>query len=177
MQKIKLGKTGFEASKLGFGAMHLPRVSPEESERLINKAIDMGINYFDTARAYQDSEEKLSRVIPKRRNECIITTRSHNWKMGIDVYIKDFETSLKTLKVERIDFYGLHSINKKDELDMVMGKHLEFLKKAKEKGDIGHILISGLLPKPYRAGFQYITIGIESGAVFHNYNAGVRIEF
>ena len=143
MQKIKLGKTGFEASKLGFGAMHLPRVSPEESERLINKAIDMGINYFDTARAYQDSEEKLSRVIPKRRNECIITTRSHNWKMGIDVYIKDFETSLKTLKVERIDFYGLHSINKKDELDMVMGKHLEFLKKAKEKGDIGHILISG----------------------------------
>ena len=90
MQKIKLGKTGFEASKLGFGAMHLPRVSPEESERLINKAIDMGINYFDTARAYQDSEEKLSRVIPKRRNECIITTRSHNWKMGIDVYIKDF---------------------------------------------------------------------------------------
>ena len=42
---------------------------------------------------------------------------------------------------------------------------------------MGHILISGLLPKPYRATFQYVTIGIESGTVIHNYNAGVRIEF
>ncbi|OGL39111.1 MAG: hypothetical protein A2042_07880 [Candidatus Schekmanbacteria bacterium GWA2_38_11] len=143
MERIKLGNTGLKASKLGFGAMHLPKVSVEESDRLLNRALDMGINYIDTARAYQDSEEKVGRVVSKRRDECIITTRSHTWKMGIESYKKDFETSLKTLKVDRIDFYGLHSVNKKEELDMVMGKHLEFLKKAKEKGDIGHLLISG----------------------------------
>jgi len=143
MEKIKLGNTGIEASKLGFGAMHLPRLSIEESDRLLNRALDMGINYIDTARAYQDSEEKVGRIVSKRRDECIIVSRSHTWKTGIETYIKDFETSLKTLKVDRIDFYGLHSVNKKEELDLVMGKHLEFLKKAKEKGDIGHILISG----------------------------------
>ena len=132
MEKVKLGNTGLKASKLGFGAMHLPKVSVEECDRLLNRALDMGINYIDTARAYQDSEEKVGRVVSKRRKECILTTRSHTWKMGIESYKKDFETSLKTLKVDRIE-----------ELDMVMGEHLEFLKKAKEKGDIGHLLITG----------------------------------
>jgi hypothetical protein len=63
MQTIPLGKTGINVRKLGFGAMYLPRISQEESDKVINKALELGINYFDTASAYQDSEEKLGRVL------------------------------------------------------------------------------------------------------------------
>jgi len=65
------------------------------------------------------------------------------------------------------------------ELNPILGEHPSMSKIDTIVGLslIGHILISGLLPKPYRETFQYITIGIESGAVLHNYNAGVRIEF
>lgn len=143
MKKVKLGNTGLEASKLGFGAMHLPRISGEESEKLVNAAIDMGINYIDTARAYQDSEEKLSRVIPKRRDEVILTSRAFSWKQGADKFIEDLETSLKTIKVDYFDFYGFHSVNKLEELDLIMSKHLELLQKAKEEGKVKHLLITG----------------------------------
>ena|SRR3990167_11441589 len=65
------------------------------------------------------------------------------------------------------------------ELNPILGEHPSMGKIDTIVGLslMGHILISGLLPKPYRTIFQYITIGIESGAVIHNYNAGVRIEF
>jgi len=49
--------------------MYLTRISPEESDRLLNRALDLGINYFDTASAYMDSEEKLGRVLAQRRAE------------------------------------------------------------------------------------------------------------
>lgn len=143
MKKVSLGDTGLKASKLGFGAMHLPKISPDESEKLVNAAIDMGINYIDTARAYQDSEEKLSRVIPRRRDEVILTSRAFSWKTSADTFIEDLEVSLKTLKVDHFDFYGFHSVNKTDELDFVMGKPLELLQKAKEQGKAKHLLITG----------------------------------
>ncbi len=143
MKKITLGNTGLQATKLGFGAMHLPRLSVGESEKLVNAAIDMGINYIDTARAYQDSEEKLSRVIPKRRDEVILTSRAFSWKMGPDKFIEDLETSLKTLKVDYFDFYGFHSVNKPEELEIIMEKHFELLKKAQDEGKVKHLLITG----------------------------------
>ena len=65
------------------------------------------------------------------------------------------------------------------ELNPILGEHPSMGKIDTIVGLslMGHILISGLLPKPYRTILQYITIGIESGAVIHNYNGGVRIEF
>lgn len=143
MKKVTLGSTGLTATKLAFGAMHIPRLTPAESDKLINTAIDMGINYIDTARAYQDSEEKLSRVIPKIRDKVILTSRAFSWKMGPEKFIEDLDVSLKSTKVDYFDFYGFHSVNKMDELDSVMGKPLELLQKAKEQGKVRHLLITG----------------------------------
>ena len=59
METVRLGKTGLEVSKNGFGALPIQRISKEEAVKLLRKAYENGINYFDTARWYSDSEEKL----------------------------------------------------------------------------------------------------------------------
>jgi predicted aldo/keto reductase-like oxidoreductase len=146
VQTIPLGKTDITVKKLGFGAMYLPRISPEESDRLLNRALDLGINYFDTASAYMDSEEKLGRVLAQRRKECIITSRSVSWKAGIEKFKKDFEQSFKRLRTETIDFYGFHSVNQPPELEMALKGPLGFLQEARAAGRIKHIAITGHNP-------------------------------
>ncbi len=147
MNKISLGKTGLTASELGFGAMYLPRVSSQDSETILKRALDLGINYFDTASAYQDSEDKLGQAFSSINAYPIIASRSISYKAGLDAFIKDFEQSLRKLKRDYIDFYGFHSVNQPAELEMVMGKPLAFLQTKKEKGIIKHIAITGHNPK------------------------------
>lgn len=147
MKTVTLGKTGIVVSQLGFGAMYIPRISPEESDKVILRSIDKGINYFDTASAYEDSEEKLGRILSKRkRDEFTILSRSHSWKMSLDDFKKDFEQSFKRLKIETIDFYGFHAVNQPPDLEKVMRDYLDFLKEQKSKGRINHIAITGHNP-------------------------------
>jgi hypothetical protein len=146
VKTISLGKTGITVKKLGFGAMYLTRISPEESDRLLNRALDLGINYFDTASAYMDSEEKLGRVLAQRRAECIITSRSVSWKAGIEEFKKDFEQSFKRLQTDVINFYGFHAVNQPPELEMALKGPLGFLQEARAAGRIRHIAITGHNP-------------------------------
>jgi hypothetical protein len=146
MQTITLGKTGIKVKKLGFGAMFLPRISKEESDRVLNRALELGINYFDTSSAYQDSEEKLGRVLSPRKRDYVITSRSISWKMGMDAFKKDFEQSFQRLQLDMIDFYGFHAVNQPPDLEMVLKEPLTFLKEEKAKGRIRHIAITGHNP-------------------------------
>jgi len=143
MKTVTLGKTGIKTSEFGFGAMYLPRASMEESDRMIARALDLGVNYFDTASAYQDSEEKLGRVLSGRDKDFIITSRSISYKMGLDAFKKDFDQSMSRLGLDVIDFYGFHAVNQPDELQKVMEGPLDFLKQQKEQGKIKHIAITG----------------------------------
>ncbi len=63
MKRIRLGKSGLMVSRVGFGGIPITRVSYEEAERCIHTAIDLGINFIDTATGYHDSEEKIGRAI------------------------------------------------------------------------------------------------------------------
>lgn len=146
MHTIALGKTGIKVKKLGFGAMFLPRISKEESDKVLNRALDLGINYFDTSSAYQDSEEKLGRVLSSRKRDYVITSRAISWKMGMDAFKKEFEQSFQRLQLNIIDFYGFHAVNQPNDLEMVMKEPLNFLKEAKAKGRIRHIAITGHNP-------------------------------
>ena len=77
MDKVILGKTGLEVNKNGFGALPVQRVEKKEAVYLLQKAFYNGINYFDTARAYSDSEEKMGaafeyirdRIVRQRRED------------------------------------------------------------------------------------------------------------
>lgn len=146
MKTITLGKTGIKVKQLGFGAMYLPRISKEESDKTINRALELGINYFDTASAYQDSEEKLGRVLSKTKSDYIVTSRSHSWKMGLDAFKQDFEQSFERLQIDTFDFYGVHGVNQPPDLEMVMKEPLDFLKEQQAKGKIKHIAITGHNP-------------------------------
>ncbi len=147
MRKVRLGSTGLEVAELGFGAMYLPRVTFEVSDGIIRRALELGITYFDTASAYQDSEEKLGRVLSKREKDFVITSRSISYKMGLDAFKQDFEQSFERLKLPIIDFYGFHAVNQPHELEMAMKEPLCFLKEQRAKGRIGHIAITSHNPK------------------------------
>ena len=107
MQKMLLGKTGLSLSRTGFGALPIQRVSFDEAAALLNRAVDAGIRYIDTARAYTDSEEKIGRALSRRRGEYAVATKTH--AKNAEGFWKDLETSLTMLRTETIDVYQFHN--------------------------------------------------------------------
>ena len=107
MKKFILGRTGLEISRTGFGALPIQRVTFEEASQLLNRALDGGITYIDSARMYTDSEEKIGRAISHRRSEFILATKTH--AKTAEGFWKDLETSLKLLNTDCIDVYQFHN--------------------------------------------------------------------
>jgi predicted aldo/keto reductase-like oxidoreductase len=142
MKKKALGKTGLEVSIIGFGAIKLPNIPAEEAVKIINKALDMGVNYIDTARNYRDSEEKVGMVLKDRRDDCFIATKTT--ARDADGLMRDLETSLQNLQTDRIDVYQLHTVSDGETYKKVMapGGALEGAKRAKSQGKIDHIGIT-----------------------------------
>lgn len=107
MQKVILGKTGIEVSKNSFGALPIQRISKKDAVYLLQKAFYNGINYFDTARAYSDSEEKIGAAFSYIREKLIISTKTAA-QTGEELK-KDLEESLRMLKTDYIDIYQFHN--------------------------------------------------------------------
>jgi len=124
MQYRTLGRTGLRVSEVGFGAMTIGgevfgATDDQESLRALHRAIDLGINFIDTADAYGrgHSEELLAQVLKTRRNEVILATTGGNQftvRQGLRNFDPDYitsalEQSLKRLQIETIDLYQLHN--------------------------------------------------------------------
>ena len=107
MMKTILGRTNLELNKDAFGALPLQRATKEEAARILLKALDGGINFFDTARAYSDSEEKTGGAISSRRNEFFLATKTQA-KTGAELE-KDLAASLEKLRMDHIDIYQFHN--------------------------------------------------------------------
>lgn len=107
MQKVTLGKTGLVVSKNGFGALPVQRVSKKEAVYLLQKAFYYGINYFDTARMYTDSEEKMGAAFSYTRDKIIISTKTG--AQNAEGFWADLETSLRNLQTDYIDIYQFHN--------------------------------------------------------------------
>lgn len=107
MQKVTLGKTGLVASRNGFGALPVQRVSKKEAIYLLQKAFYHGINYFDTARWYTDSEEKLGAAFCYTRDKIIISTKTG--AQNAEDFWKDLDMSLQMLQTDYIDIYQFHN--------------------------------------------------------------------
>ena len=140
MQKRTLGKTGWEISVISFGAIKLPSISRKDCETLLNRAIDSGINYVDTADCYGDSEEKIGRALGGRRKEFYLSTKVDE-RDGSGVR-KKLERSLRRLRTECIDLLIFHDV-RDHEYDRIFDSGgLETLERAKEEGKILEIGIS-----------------------------------
>lgn len=107
MQTVTLGRTGLVVSKNGFGALPIQRISKKDAVYLLQKAFYNGINYFDTARAYTDSEEKMGGAFEYTRDKIIISTKTG--AQTADGFWKDLEQTLTNLKTDYIDIYQLHN--------------------------------------------------------------------
>ena len=107
MKTFILGRTGLSISRTGFGALPIQRVSFDEASALLNRAVDGGVSYIDTARAYTDSEEKIGRALSHRRNDFFLATKTHS-RTAAD-FEKDLETSLRLLNTDHIDVYQFHN--------------------------------------------------------------------
>ncbi|MCX7614198.1 MAG: aldo/keto reductase [Clostridiales bacterium] len=107
METLRFGRTNLMASKSGFGALPIQRISFDDAGHLLRKAFDNGINFFDTARAYTDSEQKICHALSDVRKQIYIATKT--MAKDKESLFRDLETSLRLLKTDYIDIYQLHN--------------------------------------------------------------------
>lgn len=107
MKIIALGKTGLKVNKNGFGALPIQRVGMKEAVYLLRKAFDNGINFFDTARFYTDSEEKIGEAFADCRSKVIIASKTG--ATTVEEFWKDLHTTLTNLKTDYLDLYQFHN--------------------------------------------------------------------
>lgn len=142
MRYRTLGKTGLNVSIVGFGAIKLPDVSEEQACATLNRALDLGINFIDTARNYKDSEHKIGLVLRERRGECYIATKTV--ARDADGAMRDLETSLRELQTGRLDLWQLHNVMDRGLWERVTRPDgaLAAAKRARAEGLVDHIGIS-----------------------------------
>ena len=139
MAEVTLGRTMITVNKNGFGALPVQRVSVEEAGRLLKKAFDHGITFFDTARAYSDSEEKLGLAFEGIREKIFIATKTA--AKTAEEFRRDLEESLRLLKTDYIDLYQFHNPAVCPKPGDGSGLY-EAMLEARENGKIRHIGIT-----------------------------------
>lgn len=143
MQYRSLGKTGLKVSFLGFGGIPIQRVSGLEAQKIVEACVERGINFFDSARAYSDSEGKIGKALKGKRKEVVLATKT--MARSKDKMMDDIDKSLKFLDTDYIDLYQCHNIRTKEELEKVLGPNgaMEALVAARKEGKIRHIGLTG----------------------------------
>ncbi len=156
MEYATLGKSGLQVSKIGFGCMVL-RGSEKKNEILIAEALELGINYFDTADFYEDgqNEIKIGTLLKPNRNKVIIASKvgnkrqpdgSTSWNAGKAYILQAADESLKRLQTDHIDLYQLHGGMMEDNID----ETIEAFELLKQQGKIRFYGISSIRPNVIR---------------------------
>lgn len=107
MKYIRLGKTDLMVSRTSIGALPIQRTEQTEVTKIINTALDAGVNFFDTARLYTDSESKLGVALSGKREKVVLATKS--MAQTKDQLLKELEASLRELKTDYVDIMQLHN--------------------------------------------------------------------
>ena len=133
--------------RMGMGGIPIQRLDLPGSDRVLENAIATGINFFDTARAYTDSESKFGRVLPRYRGQVRVASKSFS-RSAADVQ-HDIETSLRNLRCDHIDIYQCHNVASEADLEKILAPDgaVAGMLKAQSQGKIGHIGISGHKPR------------------------------
>ena len=139
MAKVKLGRTGIITEQNAFGALPIQRISFEAAGKLLNRALDGGMTFIDTARAYTDSEEKIGASIAHRRNEYYLASKT--MAKTPEGFWQDLHTSLRNLKTDHIDIYQFHCVNQCYRPGDGTGMY-ECMEEAKKQGKILNIAIT-----------------------------------
>ena len=148
MEKRKLNKLGIETSLLGFGCMRFPttaegKIDREQAEKMLDKAYEMGVNYFDTAYPYHDGESELfvgSAMKKYDRSSFYLATKLPLWKIEkLEDVEETFNEQLQKLQMDYVDFYLMHAVSKDRWDKMVAMGVVEKLEQLKEEGKIRYL--------------------------------------
>jgi predicted aldo/keto reductase-like oxidoreductase len=142
LREMILGRTGLKVKSLGFGGIPIQRVSEEEAVRVVRRCYELGINYYDTARGYTNSEERIGKALEDVREEVFLATKSGRRKAK--EMLEELEISLKNLRTDWIDVYQLHNVSSYEDWYQIKGPGgaLEALYKARDEGKIRHLGIT-----------------------------------
>lgn len=134
MQTTILGNTGLTVTRSAFGALPIQRLSKREAAALLRRAYDAGIRFFDTARAYSDSEEKMALGLGDVRERIVIATKTA--ATAPEAFWADLNTSLRMLRTEYIDIYQFHN---PAEVPLADSPLYRCMLEARTQGKIRHI--------------------------------------
>lgn len=142
MQYNILGKTGLKVSKISFGGIPIQQLDQKQANELIEKALEYGINFIDTARGYTNSESLIGGALNGNRQKVYLATKSMSREK--DALRKDIEISLSNFKTDYIDLYQFHNISTLQDFEKIMapGGALEAFMEYKDRGVIKHIGIT-----------------------------------
>jgi predicted aldo/keto reductase-like oxidoreductase len=143
--KRPLGKTGKEVTILGLGGEGVLRTFAHEQEayRLINRALDLGINYLESARAYAGSELYYGKTVREKRSKIFLASKSHaRDKKGAQLHLHE---TLKNMKTDHLDLWQVHDVRTEEDVEDIFGPEgaLEAFVDAKGKGLVRFIGVTG----------------------------------
>ena len=146
MEKRRLGRTDMDVTVLGFGGAGIAGEHVGNIGKVLNGALDAGINVIDTAECYEGGEESIGKAISKRRNEFFLFTKcghprgigSEGW--SADSILESIERSLRRLQTDCLDLIQLHGCS---EAVLKKGEAISALEKARERGWVRYLGYSG----------------------------------
>jgi predicted aldo/keto reductase-like oxidoreductase len=187
--KKPLGKTGLEVSALGIGGFHLgvPR-DPGDAHKIVSKALDAGINFFDNAWEYNngESEVRLGQALKGKRDQAIVMTKVCTHGRGKDVAMGMLEDSLRRLQTDHLDVWQIHEVIYYNDPDLIFapGGVAEALELAKKQGKVRFIGFTGhkdpaIHLKVLSSNFPFDTVQMPLNcfdATFHSFETQVLPE-
>jgi uncharacterized protein len=143
-----LGKTGAQVSALGVGGFHLGSIKEEkESNELVARALDAGINFFDNCWEYHDgiSEARLGTALKGKRDQAFLMTKVCTHGRTKDVAMKQLEESLRRLRSDHLDLWQIHEVVYYNDPDLIFAVNgaAEALLAAKQQGKVRFIGFTG----------------------------------
>ena len=146
--KRPLGRTGLQVSALGLGGYHLGSVNSEaESSRIVNEALDAGVNFFDNAWEYHQglSEERLGRALQGKRDRAVVMTKVCTHGRDKNVALRQLEESLTRLQTDHIDVWQIHEVIYENDPDLIFAPNgaAEALLEAKRQGKVRFLGFTG----------------------------------
>jgi len=142
VDRIVIGNTGLEVNRLGFGGIPIQRVSEKEAVETVLCAVEKGVDFIDTSRAYTTSEQRIGSALAKTNKKVVLASKSRS--RTLEKIREDLKTSLIELQRNYIDLYQCHFVQNASEYQQILssGGAYEGLIQAQKEGLIGHIGIT-----------------------------------
>lgn len=146
VKTMRLGKTGLEVSRVGLGGIPLTRPTEAEAIRMIQRSLDLGVNFIDTSIGYHTSEERIGKAIAGRRDQVIVATKGGSPDKAET--LEDINQSLTRLRIDYIDLWQFHGVSSLEAYEKIIGPGgvMEAAQEALQAGKIRHIGISSHNP-------------------------------